>query len=173
MSHNTRSDELGNPETASRFWRKVERGPHCWLWRGSLKGSKRPREFRYGQFSTTVNGVTRPTGAHVAAYALTYGGVPPGLSVLHHCDTPACVRPDHLFLGTHQDNMADAARKGRLHVSRPNRQQIPSSTISEIRQRVEAGERRSHIAADYGISKALVTLVMQGKRRPCGLRVST
>lgn len=89
-----------------RFWGKVAKadGDACWLWLGSKNGDG------YGNFF--FGGKT--DRAHRVAYALTVG--PPGdLQVLHRCDNPACVRPSHLFLGTHSDNMKDAADKGRLN----------------------------------------------------------
>jgi hypothetical protein len=51
--------------------------------------------------------------AHRAAWSFENGPIPPGMHVLHRCDNPKCVRPDHLFLGTNADNMADKTRKGR------------------------------------------------------------
>jgi hypothetical protein len=54
------------------------------------------------------------SGAHRIAWELTNGPIPAGLFVCHHCDTPGCVRPDHLFLGTAQENMQDASRKDRM-----------------------------------------------------------
>lgn len=93
-----------------RFWAKVDRrGPDdCWLWAASLNN------WGYGRFR--LNG--RARSAHVIAWTLARGDIPAGLFVLHNCpsgDNPACVNPGHLWLGTHQDNMDDMARKGRRY----------------------------------------------------------
>jgi hypothetical protein len=96
---------------------------------------------------------------------LTYGPIPAGLEVLHRCDVTLCVRPDHLRLGTHTDNMADAAAKGRLHVSRPKCQKVSAEDIATIRSRVAAGELHRVVAADFGIARNTVTDLCNGKSR--------
>lgn len=80
------------------FWSKVKKTPGCWWWNGAKSG-------KYGRFKYVT--------AQRVAYMLTYEDFDPQLEVLHKCDKPLCVRPDHLFQGTIQDNMADMVRKGR------------------------------------------------------------
>lgn len=89
---------------ADRFWPKVQKGDGCWEW----QGSRLPHG--YGHLTIPGRGVPY---AHRISWELTHGEIPDGLWVLHHCDNPPCVRPDHLFLGTAQDNVDDSIRKGR------------------------------------------------------------
>lgn len=90
----------------ARFWSRVDKTDGCWVWRGSTSG----RGVRYGALRR--NGVTKR--AHRVAWEIASGAtIPDGMLVCHRCDFGLCVRPSHLFLGTHQDNMRDAAAKGR------------------------------------------------------------
>ena len=89
--------------TTERFWGKVHITNGCWEW------AKARDHGGYGRFYTgTVN-----VGAHRMAWVLAVGPIPNGLCVLHRCDNPPCVNPDHLFLGTIRDNVHDAMKKGR------------------------------------------------------------
>jgi hypothetical protein len=67
---------------------------------------------------------------------MKYGSIPNGLCVLHHCDNPPCVRPDHLFLGTAKDNSDDKIRKGRY---RSRKSDLTVEKVREIRTRYAAG----------------------------------
>lgn len=91
----------------SRFWSKVDKSGDCWVWVAG-KWSSNPK-LGYGQF--WKDGSMHK--AYRVAWELTHGPIPPGAHVMHVCDNPPCVNPEHLVLGTHGANMADKKRKGR------------------------------------------------------------
>lgn len=96
-----------------RFWEKVKTDGACWLWQGSTTGS-----LNYGQFRGPSG---KPEFAHRVSWQIAYGPIPTGLLVLHRCDVPRCVRPDHLYLGDHADNSRDAAESQRVRRHRDHR----------------------------------------------------
>lgn len=101
-----RKTGIGNFSVEARFWEKVVKTDGCWLWRGAIG-----KQWGYGQFRFEG----RTQAASRVAWKLTHGKIEKGLCVLHRCDTPSCVRPDHLFLGTNQDNRTDCKNKGRAN----------------------------------------------------------
>ena len=88
------------------FWERVEKTPGCWFWRGATS-----TQGGYGYYIAGHMG--RKQRAHRVAWELTYGPIPEGLVVMHLCDNPICVNPDHLELGTQADNVEDMRWKAR------------------------------------------------------------
>ena len=94
-----------------RFWEKVERvsdSTKCWEWIHSKDGGG------YGCFVESGSPEVKTEKAHRFSWRIHYGEIPKGLHVLHKCDKPSCVNPNHLFLGTNADNARDKMKKGRF-----------------------------------------------------------
>lgn len=92
---------------ANRFWSKVDKSGECWTWmRSTHRGG-------YGSFTVFRDGSFKKVRAPRMAYELTHGTIDPSLVICHKCDNPRCVRPDHLLLGTQDDNLKDMSAKGR------------------------------------------------------------
>lgn len=143
-------------ETAQRFWSKVglETDTGCWLWTAGVRNG-------YGKFRYKGAAAL----AHRVAWELTFGPIPAGAHVLHRCDTPPCVNPDHLFLGTHADNMADRDWKGRtLHGERHGSSKLTEEEALAIRSEYSAGNTTlKQLGRKYGISWSQVGHIVRGK----------
>jgi len=137
-----------------RFWSKVNRTDGCWLWTRQLNNQG------YGCF-TMRNPIGprkyRPMYAHRIAWEWTHGPIPDGLNVLHRCDTPSCVNPAHLFLGTKGDNAKDRDEKGRVcrgesHAdAKLTKEQVIAIRLDNRLLRL--------IAAEYGIGESAVSKI--------------
>lgn len=156
----------------ARFWSKVVvKGGACWGWTASTT------HCGYGRFYFGGEANRRVVGAHRVSWFLTNGPIPTGLWVLHHCDNPPCSNPQHLFLGTHADNMADMATKGRagqagdLHLFRTRPEMIrrgeavPTSCLTEknvreLRAMRANGARLKSICTRFGISEAQASRII-------------
>lgn len=146
------------PNTLDDFWPRVNKTDGCWLWTGA-RGST-------GYGVMPING--KRWGAHRLSWLLAFGPIPAGLHVCHRCDTPLCVRPDHLFLGTRFDNMSDAARKGRmpgpgLRGEGVRNSKLTAKQVLEIRARRANGEAQRALARAFGIDKAHVKRIVLGE----------
>lgn len=102
--------------------------------------------------------------AHRISWEIHRGKIPEGMFVCHTCDTRRCVRPDHLFLGTNADNMADMRAKGRkrYHGGHPPKK-LTAKQISEIRDLLGRGLLQREVAQKFGVSQSTLSRNLNGK----------
>lgn len=165
--------------TNRAFWDRVQKTDprrvkaitgKCILW----EKAKTPK----GYGVTTRNG--KQVYAHRVAAEIAYGSIPEGMMVCHSCDNPSCINPDHLFFGTHKDNMADMRRKGRSaggdrhkskvkpesvqHGEQVGTSKLTAAQVAEIRSAYTPGKLGGlprpnslmGLAKQYGVSYAAV-----------------
>lgn len=129
----------------------------CWIWTGSLNKTG------YGQFGVGGKAVL----AHRMSYELFKGPIPKGMHILHSCDNPSCVNPDHLFLGTHQDNMDDKVAKNRQAKPQGNlngRAKLTEQQVKEIREKYVPRKYSSYsLAKEYGVSQYNICAIISNK----------
>lgn len=140
-----------------RFWPKVMRADGCWNWSGTKQ--------RYGRMKIG----NRMQLAHRVSWEIHRGQVPDGLCVLHRCDNGICVNPDHLFLGTHTDNMRDRQEKHRWEPPRLVGELNPCAKLSlgkaeEMRTLYRLGMLQREIGNKFGVTQGAVSEVIHKKR---------
>ncbi len=145
-----RSDDI------DRFWSHVNFDSECWIWTASKYRNG------YGQFA--IRGESR-TPAHRTAYKIVNGDIPDGLCVLHRCDNPACVRPSHLFLGTHSDNTRDAMKKNRLRCGEKSpRAVLNNKKVRFIRNAFIKGKTQNELAKQFSVSQTAISKITRSIR---------
>lgn len=148
---------------SDRFWTKVDKSGNCWEWTAYRDG------LGYGFFRMTP---AEPMWrAHRAAWTLVNGPIPEGMVVCHRCDNPPCVRIDHLFLGTNQDNVDDRVAKGRSSRQVPHfgeaspNAKLTAAQVYEIRRRYAAGGvGQRELGEKFGISQTHIGRIVRGTR---------
>jgi hypothetical protein len=145
--------------SVARFWKKVDKsdGEGCWLWTGGKSTLGSGRIWMNGQM-------------HVASrivWELTHGPIPKGLLVCHTCDNPSCVNPEHLFLGTQNDNMRDASSKGRMRGPSLKGENNPAHKLTNDQaraiKRLRGWYSSNLLAAAFGVARAQILSIWSGK----------
>ena len=142
------------------FWERVQKREDtgCWEWTGFRMPNGYGRVYDPGRKDVIY--------AHRRSYEITHGPIPNGLWVLHQCDNPSCVNPDHLFLGTAGDNARDRTRKGRQWVASGELSPVAKFKESQIREvhalAMEKSMTLKQIAAKTGVSHASVQSIVNG-----------
>lgn len=145
-----------------KFWERAHPRPNgCWEWAGVLSTSGYGRVMHRGQ---------RDVATHRLAWEFAHGPIPDGMCVCHSCDNRACVNPDHLWLGTHKQNMADMAAKRRGRKSMGPTYVSPRRKVSEslacaIREDYASGLSLKTVARKHGIGSTTVSKITKGTHR--------
>jgi HNH endonuclease len=148
--------KVGSKLDPDAFWARVIKTEMCW-----------PRPFDlnadgYGRVS--VGHPAHRVLAHRHAFELSFGPIPEGMDVCHRCDNPPCVRPDHLFLGSHADNLADMRAKDRqVRGERHGMVKMSTELAREAKRRLAAGEPRRQVADALGLTGSSVAHIANGE----------
>lgn len=153
-------------DLATRFWRKVQKDTpeSCWIWTGNKR--------RTGHGVIFNNGKSR--SASRVVWEMDRGPIPAGMQVLHKCDNAPCVNPDHLYVGTYQDNNRDKTERGRCYRGGPTkplrgedhpRAIVNAETVEMIRifrLAYEPTPSYAQVGREFGISKELAVAIVKG-----------
>lgn len=130
--------------------------PGCWVWTAAKTKQG------YGQFG--YKGIM--TGAHRVSYELYKGPITEGLFVLHRCDNPSCVNPDHLYLGTNSDNTRDLKERGNVKRSKGvnhHNAVFTEETLAKLKEMYATGKYTHRgLAFKFRVSKTSVSYALKG-----------
>lgn len=145
---------LRNRDRAERFWSRISKTGGCWIFQGVKD------ESGYG----TVRWDGRMQKAHRVVWQLANGPIPEDKQVLHRCDNPPCVRPDHLFLGDNAANVDDKVAKDRqVRHERSTSAKLTEAQVAEMRHLWGLNESSLSLSVAFGVCEAHVRRICRGK----------
>ena len=133
--------------TPEKFMERVEKqSDGCWKWTGTTRRG-------YGVVGRDYKSVL----AHRLAYEYLVGEIPNGMYVCHRCDNPICVNPEHLFLGTQIDNMADMVKKCRqARGASCKHNRLSEDEVLQIRSHLRSGKTLREISLQFGVAHSTI-----------------
>ena len=165
--HYQRFKRYGDPDAGAknhatveeRFWRNVQKTEGCWFWMGTKSRNA------YGVIGLNGRGGKSVT-VHRLSYIMHHGDIPDGYVVMHSCDNPSCVNPDHLSIGTYKDNAQDAVAKGRHARMAPKGVENGKAVLNKekvlyIRSKPDTSHAK--LAAELGVSASCIRGVRSGR----------
>lgn len=142
-----------------RFWAKVDKSTlgGCWEWTAAYSNG-------YGAFSVKTEGKWRMRQAARISWLIHYSDIPDGLFVCHKCDNKKCVNPEHLFLGTPEDNMLDKMNKGRDYRDGTYvNSKLTADGVLKVFALREQGLTHDQIAEQFSMSRPAITNILSRK----------
>jgi len=144
------------PDSVVLFWSHVRKD--CWCYTATRSHAG------HGHLKRHANGHYKHFQAHAYSWIIHFGEIPDGLCVLHKCDNPCCVNPEHLYLGTRRQNNEEASRKGRTAKGETHyAAKLSNDTVIEMRRLYSDGHTQKALAQKYGIGQGLVSRVVRRK----------
>ena len=140
-------------EISDLFWSKVDKQDECWIWIAAIN------MFGYGHFAIE----RKIYKAHRVAYMIKHGDIPDGMYILHSCDNPACVNPEHLRVGTQKDNIMDRTIRGRHNPTSGTKNAWAKLTEKDVLQIRGSNLSALELSELYGISRSNIYNIL-GRR---------
>lgn len=130
----------------------------CWLWKGDIGKDG------YGRFEMKVESGYKTHRAHRISYMFFVDSIPDDKLICHSCDNTLCVNPNHLFLGTNQDNIDDRTKKNRqAKGEKVNTNKLTRQNVYQIREMIEQGYTLQKIASIFGVCDVAISSIKSGK----------